>query len=77
MFANEDIHVTAEHVMIDDMTDHHSSHSQEHETGFGVGSGKGFVSVYGSEGKTQNEESFEHQGSSLNTDGTINIKETH
>ncbi|PIT67777.1 hypothetical protein CEV08_09330, partial [Bartonella tribocorum] len=32
----------------------------------GVGSGKGFVSIYGSEEKTENEESFEHQGSLLN-----------
>ncbi|WP_396584119.1 hemagglutinin repeat-containing protein [Bartonella grahamii] len=66
MFANEDIHVTGENVTIDGMQDHHSSHSETHETGFGVGSGKGFVSIYGSEGKVQNEESFEHQGSSLN-----------
>ncbi|WP_174767395.1 hypothetical protein [Bartonella kosoyi] len=28
--------------------------------------GKGFVSIYRSEGKSQNEESFEHQGPSLN-----------
>ncbi|WP_375653537.1 hemagglutinin repeat-containing protein, partial [Bartonella sp. MR110HLJHH] len=60
-------------VTIDGMTDHHKSHSETHETGFGVGSGKGFVSIYGSEGKTENEESFEHQGSSLNADGNINI----
>ncbi len=66
MFANEDIHVTGESVTIDGMTDHHSSHSEEHETGFGVGSGKGFVSIYGSEGRVQNKESFEYQGSSLN-----------
>ncbi|OPB34873.1 filamentous hemagglutinin, partial [Bartonella taylorii] len=66
MFANEGIHVTGENVTIDGMTDHHKSHSETHETGFGVGSGKGFVSVYGSESKTENEESFEHQGSSLN-----------
>ncbi|WP_273760811.1 hemagglutinin repeat-containing protein, partial [Bartonella sp. ML70XJBT.G] len=51
----------------------HKSHSETHETGFGVGSGKGFVSIYGSESKTENEESFEHQGSSLNADGTITI----
>ncbi|WP_246744088.1 hemagglutinin repeat-containing protein, partial [Bartonella raoultii] len=51
---------------INGMTDHHKSHSETHETGFGVGSGKGFVSIYGSEGKTENEESFEHQGSSFN-----------
>ncbi|WP_273760766.1 hemagglutinin repeat-containing protein, partial [Bartonella sp. ML70XJBT.G] len=44
----------------------HKSHSETHETGFGVGSGKGFVSIYGSESKTENEESFEHQGSSFN-----------
>ncbi|USP03050.1 hemagglutinin repeat-containing protein [Bartonella taylorii] len=66
MFANEGIHVTGENVTIDGMTDHHENHSETHETGFGVGSGKGFVSVYGSESKTENEESFEHQGSSLN-----------
>ncbi|EJF81207.1 hypothetical protein MCO_00001, partial [Bartonella sp. DB5-6] len=75
MFANEDIHVTGENVTIDGMTDHHKSHSQTHETGFGVGSGKGFVSIYGSEGKTENEESFEHQGSSLNGKN-INITAT-
>uniref|UniRef100_UPI00280B3BF6 hemagglutinin repeat-containing protein n=1 Tax=Bartonella raoultii TaxID=1457020 RepID=UPI00280B3BF6 len=51
---------------INGMTDHHKSHSETHETGFGVGSGKGFVSIYGSEGKTENEESIEHQGSSFN-----------
>ncbi|WP_208438834.1 hemagglutinin repeat-containing protein, partial [Bartonella grahamii] len=76
MFANEDIHVTGENVTIDGMTDHHKSHSETHETGFGVGSGKGFVSIYGSEGKTENEESFEHQGSSLNADGNITITAT-
>ncbi|GAA5097927.1 hemagglutinin repeat-containing protein [Bartonella acomydis] len=64
--ANEDIHVSGESVTIDGMTDHHKSHSETHETGFGVGSGKDFVSIYGSEGKTENEESFEHQGSSFN-----------
>uniref|UniRef100_UPI0035D0D8B5 hemagglutinin repeat-containing protein n=1 Tax=Bartonella sp. AD328YNZD TaxID=3243464 RepID=UPI0035D0D8B5 len=73
LLSGQDINVTAENVTIDGMTDHHSSHSETHETGFGVGSGKGFVSIYGSEGKTENEESFEHQGSSLNADGTINI----
>ncbi|CDO46871.1 filamentous hemagglutinin [Bartonella henselae] len=66
MIANEDINVAGQSVTIDGMTDHHSSHSETHETGFGVGSGKGFVSIYGSESKTENEESFEHQGSSLN-----------
>ncbi|WP_144754693.1 hemagglutinin repeat-containing protein [Bartonella saheliensis] len=66
MIANENINVTAENVTINGMTDHHKSHSETHETGFGVGSGKGFVSIYGSEGKTENEESFEHQGSSFN-----------
>ncbi|QEE08870.1 filamentous hemagglutinin N-terminal domain-containing protein [Bartonella kosoyi] len=66
MIANEDINVAGQSVTIDGMTDHHESHSETHETGFGVGSGKGFVSIYGSEGKVQNEESFEHQGSSLN-----------
>ncbi|WP_208436419.1 hemagglutinin repeat-containing protein, partial [Bartonella vinsonii] len=73
LLSGQDINVSAEDVTIDGMTDHHSSHSEEHETGFGVGSGGGFVSFYGSEGKTQNEESFEHQGSSLNADGTLNI----
>ncbi|WP_375647458.1 hemagglutinin repeat-containing protein, partial [Bartonella sp. CR84HXZ] len=73
LLSDQDINVTAENVTIDGMTDHHSSHSETHETGFGVGSGKNFVSIYGSEGKTENEESFEHQGSSLNADGTINI----
>ncbi|EJF96781.1 filamentous hemagglutinin family domain-containing protein [Bartonella vinsonii subsp. arupensis Pm136co] len=76
LLSGQDINVSAEDVTIDGMTDHHSSHSEEHESGFGVGSGKGFVSIYGSEGKTQNEESFEHQGSSLNADGTINITAT-
>ncbi|WP_273783013.1 hemagglutinin repeat-containing protein, partial [Bartonella sp. ML69XJBT] len=66
MIADQDINVAAENVTINGMTDHHKSHSETHETGFGVGSGKGFVSIYGSEGKTENEESFEHQGSSLN-----------
>lgn len=66
MIADENINVTAENVTINGMTDHHKSHSETHETGFGVGSGKGFVSIYGSEGKTENEESFEHQGSSFN-----------
>uniref|UniRef100_UPI0035D0B962 hemagglutinin repeat-containing protein n=1 Tax=Bartonella sp. AA81SXKL TaxID=3243438 RepID=UPI0035D0B962 len=73
LLSGQDINVSGENVTIDGMTDHHKSHSEEHETGFGVGSGKGFVSIYGSEGKTENEESFEHQGSSLNADGTINI----
>ncbi|WP_273760991.1 hemagglutinin repeat-containing protein, partial [Bartonella sp. AU16XJBT] len=66
MIANEDINVAGQSVTIDGMTDHHESHSETHETGFGVGSGKGFVSIFGSESKTENEESFEHQGSSLN-----------
>ncbi|MET3590285.1 hypothetical protein ABID23_001390 [Bartonella silvatica] len=35
------------------MTDHHSSHSQSHKSGFCVESGGGFVSLYGSEGKRQ------------------------
>ncbi|WP_208432769.1 hemagglutinin repeat-containing protein, partial [Bartonella taylorii] len=73
LLSGQNINVSAENVTIDGMTDHHKSHSEEHETGFGVGSGKGFVSIYGSEGKTENEESFEHQGSSLNADGNINI----
>ncbi|WP_375652147.1 hemagglutinin repeat-containing protein, partial [Bartonella sp. LB28NMGDW] len=73
LLSGQDINVSGESVTIDGMQDHHKSHSEEHETGFGVGSGKGFVSIYGSEGKTENEESFEHQGSSLNADGTINI----
>ncbi|SPU27769.1 Hemolysin precursor [Candidatus Bartonella washoeensis] len=73
LLSGQDIAVSAEDLTIDGMTDHHSSHSEEHETGFGVGSGDGFVSFYGSEGKTQNEESFEYQGSSLNTDGTLNM----
>ncbi|WP_375677612.1 hemagglutinin repeat-containing protein, partial [Bartonella sp. AS69XJJH] len=73
LLSGKDINVSGESVTIDGMTDHHKSHSETHETGFGVGSGKGFVSIYGSEGKTENEESFEHQGSSLNADGTINI----
>ncbi|WP_375702462.1 hemagglutinin repeat-containing protein, partial [Bartonella sp. AA89HNZF] len=63
LLSGQDINVSGESVTIDGMTDHHKSHSEEHETGFGVGSGKGFVSIYGSEGKTENEESFEHQGS--------------
>ncbi|WP_342753274.1 hemagglutinin repeat-containing protein [Bartonella sp. MM73XJBT.G] len=66
MIADQDINVAAENVTINGMTDHHKSHSEKSETGFGVGSGKGFVSIYGSESKTENEESFEHQGSSLN-----------
>lgn len=66
MIADQDITVAAENVTINGMTDHHSSHSEKSETGFGVGSGKGFVSIFGSESKTENEESFEHQGSSLN-----------
>ncbi|WP_375702957.1 hemagglutinin repeat-containing protein, partial [Bartonella sp. AA131HXZ] len=73
LLSGQDINVSGENVTIDGMQDHHKSHSETHETGFGVGSGKGFVSIYGSEGKTENEESFEHQGSSLNADGTINI----
>lgn len=66
MIADQNINVAAENVTINGMTDHHSSHSEKSETGFGVGSGKGFVSIFGSESKTENEESFEHQGSSLN-----------
>ncbi|WP_208541718.1 hemagglutinin repeat-containing protein, partial [Bartonella capreoli] len=73
LFSGKDINVSAENVTIDGMTDHHKSHSETHETGFGVGSGKGFVSIYGSQSKTENEESFKHQGSSLNADGNINI----
>ncbi|WP_273783873.1 hemagglutinin repeat-containing protein, partial [Bartonella sp. AU15XJBT] len=66
LLSGQDINVSGESVTIDGMTDHHKSHSETHETGFGVGSGKGFVSIFGSESKTENEESFEHQGSSLN-----------
>ncbi|WP_375707132.1 hemagglutinin repeat-containing protein, partial [Bartonella sp. AA126HLJHH] len=62
LLSGQDINVSGESVTIDGMTDHHKSHSETHETGFGVGSGKNFVSIYGSEGKTENEESFEHQG---------------
>ncbi|WP_375608399.1 MULTISPECIES: hemagglutinin repeat-containing protein [unclassified Bartonella] len=73
LLSGQNINVTAENVTIDGMQNHHSSHSEEHASGFGAGSGKGFLSIYGSEEKVQNEESFEHQGSSLNADGTINI----
>uniref|UniRef100_UPI0035D0722D hemagglutinin repeat-containing protein n=1 Tax=Bartonella sp. AA56HLJMS TaxID=3243434 RepID=UPI0035D0722D len=73
LLSGQNINVTAENVTIDGMQDHHSSHSEEHASGFGAGSGKGFLSIYGSEEKVQNEESFEHQGSSLNAYGTINI----
>ncbi|SUV46216.1 hemagglutinin repeat-containing protein [Bartonella doshiae] len=66
LVSDQDINVTGADVTLDGMTDHHSSHSQEHETGFGVGSSKGFLSVYGSDRKVRNEESFEHAGSSLN-----------
>ncbi|WP_375635280.1 MULTISPECIES: hemagglutinin repeat-containing protein, partial [unclassified Bartonella] len=76
LLSGQDINVSGESVTIDGMTDHHKSHSETHETGFGVGSGKNFVSIYGSEGKTENEESFEHQGSSLNADGNITITAT-
>ncbi|WP_375707628.1 hemagglutinin repeat-containing protein, partial [Bartonella sp. AA1HLJMS] len=76
LLSGKDINVSGENVTIDGMTDHHKSHSETHETGFGVGSGKNFVSIYGSEGKTENEESFEHQGSSLNADGNITITAT-
>ncbi len=62
-----------ESVTIVRMTDHHCSHSQTYKTGFGVDSCKNFVSIYGSELKTENEERFEHQGSSLNVDCNINI----
>uniref|UniRef100_UPI0035D02467 hemagglutinin repeat-containing protein n=1 Tax=Bartonella sp. PS17NMGDW TaxID=3243573 RepID=UPI0035D02467 len=73
LLSGQDINVTAENVTIDGMQNHHSSHSEEHASGLDAGSGKGFVSIYGSEEKVQNEESFEHQGSSLNADGSINI----
>ncbi|WP_019223691.1 hemagglutinin repeat-containing protein [Bartonella rattaustraliani] len=73
LLSGQDMSVTAENVTMDGMTDHHSSHAEEHKSGFGVGSGNGFVSIYGSEGKAQNEESFEHQGSSLRAKGNINI----
>ncbi len=73
LLSGQNINVSAESVTIDGMTDHHKSHSETHETGFGVGSGKGFASIYGSEGKTKNEESFEHQGSSLNADGNLTL----
>uniref|UniRef100_UPI0035D017E6 hemagglutinin repeat-containing protein n=1 Tax=Bartonella sp. AP57NXGY TaxID=3243497 RepID=UPI0035D017E6 len=73
LLSGQNINVTAENVTIDGMQDHHSSHSEEHASGFGAGSGEDFVSIYGSEEKVQNEESFEHQGSSLNAYGTINI----
>ncbi|WP_425283526.1 hemagglutinin repeat-containing protein [Bartonella doshiae] len=66
LVSDQDINVTGADVTLDGMTDHHSSHSQKHETGFGVGSGKDFLSVYGSDRKVRNEESFEHAGSSLN-----------
>ncbi|WP_254473161.1 hemagglutinin repeat-containing protein [Bartonella sp. B1098] len=66
MIANEDINVSGKSVTVDGMTDHHKGHSEIHKTSFGVGSGKGFASIYSSEGKTKNEESFEHQGSSFN-----------
>ncbi|WP_375656838.1 hemagglutinin repeat-containing protein [Bartonella sp. CM120XJJH] len=73
LISGQDINVMGEYVTIVGMTDHHSSHSQMHETGFAVCSRKNFVSIYGSETTTENEESFEHQGSSLNADGNINI----
>ncbi|UTO28634.1 hemagglutinin repeat-containing protein [Bartonella harrusi] len=73
LVSNQDINMRAQDVTIDGMTEHHSSHSEEHKSGFGVGSGSGFVSIYGSEGKTQNGERFEYQGSSLNADGNVNI----
>ncbi|WP_375707070.1 hemagglutinin repeat-containing protein, partial [Bartonella sp. AA126HLJHH] len=73
LLSGQNINVSGESVTIDGMTDHHSSYSEEHASGLGAGSGKDFLSIYGSETKTENEESFEHQGSSLNANGTINI----
>ncbi|WP_039758251.1 hemagglutinin repeat-containing protein [Bartonella queenslandensis] len=73
LLSGQDMSVTAENVTMDGMTDHHSSHAEEHKSGFGVGSGGGFVSIYGSEGKAQNEENFKHQTSSLSAKGNINI----
>ncbi|WP_375619883.1 MULTISPECIES: hypothetical protein [unclassified Bartonella] len=60
LIFGQDINVMGESMTIVDMTDYHSSHSQTYATGFDVGSGKNFVSIYGSETKTENEESFEH-----------------
>ncbi len=73
LISGQDINVMGESVTIVGMIDHHSSHLQTHATGFDVGSGKNFVSIYGSETKTKNKESFEHQGSSLNVNCNINI----
>ncbi|WP_375642402.1 MULTISPECIES: hemagglutinin repeat-containing protein [unclassified Bartonella] len=73
LISGQNINVMGASVTIVGMTDHHSSHSQMHETGFGVGSEKSFVLIYGCETKVENEESFEHQDSSCNVDGNINI----
>ncbi|WP_254474206.1 hypothetical protein [Bartonella sp. B1098] len=66
MIADQDINETGQSVTIDDMTDHHSSHLQTYEKGFVLIWIRDFVSIYGSEGKSQNEEGFEHQGPFLN-----------
>ncbi|WP_330169028.1 hemagglutinin repeat-containing protein [Bartonella grahamii] len=73
LISDQDINVMGKSVIIVGMTDYHSGHSQTHEIGFGVSSGKNFVSLYGSKSKIENKESFEHQGSSLNADCNINI----
>ncbi|WP_455479919.1 hypothetical protein V4B17_02490 [Bartonella sp. B23] len=59
--SNQGITMTTKSMTIDGMTNHYINHSEEHETGFGVDSCNGFVLIQGSEGKMQNEESFEHQ----------------
>lgn len=45
--------VIGESVSIDGMSEHHNSHSQEHESGFGVGSTSNFMFIGGKESKNK------------------------
>ncbi|EJF81739.1 filamentous hemagglutinin family domain-containing protein [Candidatus Bartonella washoeensis Sb944nv] len=73
MFTGKDIALIGENVFIDGMKDYHNTYLQEHKSDFGIGSGSGFVSIWGKKSKTQTDESVEHKGSSLGAGGNINI----
>ncbi|UJM36588.1 hemagglutinin repeat-containing protein [Bartonella henselae] len=73
LFTKKGVSVIGESVSIDGMSEHHNSHSQEHESGFGVGSTSNFMFIGGKESKTKSDEIIEYKGSSLNADGNIKI----
>ncbi|WP_244426902.1 hemagglutinin repeat-containing protein [Bartonella senegalensis] len=73
IFTEKGMSVTGESISIDGMNEHHSNSSQEHKSGFGVGSVSNFIFIGGKESKTQNDEIIEYKGSSLNAGGNIKI----